>query len=192
MNLLINRETFKFLKESKLKLEEYIILFVKFYGLDWYTYGSYMPSSISYLRLQKEKYLDKNKILTDKGKKLFESSFSKEALDERIKQEELFEEWWEAYPTTDKHSTFPVTRRFKTNKIRTKYLYISLLNEGIEHNKMLSAVRNEVASKIKNSTPSNNELKYMQNPYTYLFNRTFESWVDEDPVEFNEYGKDIS
>lgn len=116
---------------------------------------------------------------------------------EDTKFEEDFEYFWSDYPLNDKWESFPITRVIRSNKKRSKELYMSLRREGISNQLLCVALANEIATRKKRSISSkgiNNELTYMQSPAVWLNNRTFESWIQDDGEAPSEelYGKELS
>lgn len=85
----------------------------------------------------------------------------------------LFEEFWELYPGTDKHSIYPKTRALKSNRKGCEEKYKKLIEEGVKHEDIIKALRYEIEERKKTSG-KDNKLSFMKNSSTWLNQREFE------------------
>ena len=97
-----------------------------------------------------------------------------------------FSEFWEEFPRDDKFGNFPLTRVIRTNKRNAERSYNAALNKGIKHEQLISALRKDVAFRMKSSLSKNN-LKYIPGPYRWLNDETYLSWIDKT----EDKGKDM-
>lgn len=85
-----------------------------------------------------------------------------------------FDEWWEAYPSTDhfeyKDRVFTGSRGMRVQKEKCKLKFNSIINEGIYSAKdIIEATKYVVQLKKENSfKKKSNELTYLQNSFTFL------------------------
>lgn len=95
-----------------------------------------------------------------------------------------FDLWWKTYPGTDtfrhKGKTFTGTRSLRQKKDDCRKKFEKILDEGqYTAAEMLKALEYEVLLKKENSIKNKtNKLSFMQNTYTYLHQRTFESFIE--------------
>lgn len=190
--MIIDLPLLKKLREHHIRLEEFIVLYAKVGNsgiLDVYT-----PMPISYNTLRRLKYLDSSNNITDLGLETYRNIISSN-IDEDTYLDRAFEDWWKEYPANDSIGSFMETRKIRTNRRRAKELYLSLTKSGsISPDLLLSALKKEVAYRIRTSQPNNNALKYMQSPSVWLNNRSYENFLEEEPKTENLvlYGKDIN
>lgn len=102
-----------------------------------------------------------------------------------IREEDDFEIWWETYPKTDSFShqgiKFAGNRALRQSKADCKAKFKLLLMEGYSVDKLIKALKTEVAQKMAASVRTRtNKLSFMQNTLTYLNKRTFDSYIDVD------------
>ena len=95
-----------------------------------------------------------------------------------------FDEWWETFPANDKftvrNKTFGPTRAFKTKKDGCKLLFDKMVLDGeFTAEQIIDATQYDINLKLERSYKTNsNQLKYLQNSHTYLFQKTFRGFVD--------------
>jgi len=159
----VTLQLLKRIKTNYLCLEEFLILYSKFYNTQWL--DSYRPMDIHYHKLRKEKLLSLSNVITDKGIQVIKDIESTTSKKELLDPETEFEAWWKLYPTDDRVKHFPASRRFKTNKRRAKQLFAQLLREGITAEDLNTALKNEIAFRV-NSSIKKNSLTFLQNPAT--------------------------
>lgn len=100
-----------------------------------------------------------------------------------------FDKWWSIFPSNDKFTikgkNFGPTRAFKTKKEDCKLLFDKMiLNEEFTADQIINATIYDVNLKIERSYKTNsNQLKYLQNSYTYLYQKTFSGFVDMNITE---------
>ncbi len=115
-----------------------------------------------------------------------------------------FDEWWEAYPSTDhfeyKGRIFTGSRGMRVQKEKCKLKFNSIVNEGIYTAKqIIEATKYVVFLKKENSfKKKSNELTYLQNSFTFLDKEHYVPFIElskkgikeeESPQIFN--GTDI-
>lgn len=85
-----------------------------------------------------------------------------------------FDEWWEAYPSTDhfeyKGKTFTGSRGMRVQKEKCKLKFNAIINEGIYSARdIIEATKYVVLLKKENSYKKrSNDLTYLQNSFTFL------------------------
>jgi len=84
-----------------------------------------------------------------------------------------FDEFWDVYPSTDKHSIYFKTRNLKSNKMGCRKKYKELLKEGVLHRDILRALKHEIIER-KKSNSEDNKLTFMKNSFTWLNQREFD------------------
>jgi len=118
---------------------------------------------------------DSNKI-TIPGQDLLDfmdSKVAKAIVKKKVPPKE-FDEWWEAFPSTDhfeyKGRIFTGSRGMRVQKEKCRLKFNSILNEGvytasqiIEATKYIVTLKKEASFKKKS-----NELTYLQNSYTFI------------------------
>lgn len=97
---------------------------------------------------------------------------------------EEFDTWWEIFPSNDKYTykgvSFDVTRAFKAKKEECKLLLTKYVNEKtFTAEEIIEATKYDVQLKKENSVSrKENQLKYLQNTHTYLYQMSFQGYVD--------------
>lgn len=172
----VTNDILKRIKGLFLSLEEYFILHCKVYNSSWLE--EYTPLDASYFKLRREGYLDESNSITNKGRCVIQT-------DNVV---ELFEEFWQAFPATDKWGSWPSTRVLRNNKLRCRTLYYALIRDGVKHTDIIDGLEKELEAYKRLSTKEN-RLQYMQACTTWLNNRTFDLWKElpaESMEVFNE------
>ena len=134
--------------------------------------------------------------LTTDGKSLLE--FVASAVVTEIKKAEtapsLFDAWWKLYPGTDNFSykgkDFEGSRALRVRKEDCRKLFDKItFEDGISGEEMVKALELDLLQKKEKSIKVKaNQITFMQNTYTYLYQRTFDSYVDlvRDGVQVQE------
>ena len=97
---------------------------------------------------------------------------------------EEFDEWWEAFPSSNKFTykgaSFPATRAFKFKKDDCKLLFIKYINEKkYTASEIIEATKYDVQLRKENSvSKKENQLTYLRNTYTYIKDADFQGYVD--------------
>lgn len=114
-----------------------------------------------------------------------------------------FNELWNVFPLTDRwdmngtysgqyyNVTHPHTRTLRNGKSKCKDKYRVILRDKqceLTHEQVMAALRYEIWFRKKNSTERKNEIQYMQNMYTWLNQRTFESYYILYQEHITKYG----
>lgn len=95
-----------------------------------------------------------------------------------------FDEWWEAYPSTDhfeyRERIFTGSRGMRVQKEKCKLKFNSIVNEGIyTAREIINATKYVVQLKKENSfKKKSNELTYLQNSYTFLDKEHYVPFID--------------
>lgn len=94
-----------------------------------------------------------------------------------------FDKWWDIFPSNDKFTIgskdFGPSRSFRVRKEDCRRLFNDIvLSEKYTAQEIIDATIYDVELKKKLSLKNNkNELKYLQNTYTYLYQGTYEGFV---------------
>lgn len=103
-------------------------------------------------------------------------------------QNDLFEEFWKTYPSTDEFRHFPRTRQLRWNKQATKAEYIAALNRAKSAYDILRGLQAEIA--FRNASQTENMFKYMKSSVNWLKHN---GWEEYDVTETtNQHGKDLA
>ena len=109
-----------------------------------------------------------------------------------ITTESCFNEFWDAFPSSDKWASFPLTRALKADKNGCNKRYSKLLvEEGYKHEDVMTALEYQKNLFKKNSTMIENKMKFFQNSATWLNQKTFLEYLElskEEQIENNEKG----
>lgn len=147
--------------------------------------------AILHTTLLRKGLITKENKLTKEGKSVldFLSSPAEMMVEKPIQKgtmmnDEDFNKWWNAYPSTDtfvhKGKKFVGTRALKAKKDECKLKLSKILAEGeYSLDELVRALEMEVGQKKDNSVKTNaNKLSYMQSSITYLNQRTFEPFIE--------------
>ena len=94
-----------------------------------------------------------------------------------------FDNWWASYPATGDFEyrgvKFTGDRSYRVKKDDCRAKFETIINEGYTADEMINAIKLQV-HRLKESSIKErmNKLKYLQNSFTYLHQRSFESFVD--------------
>lgn len=106
-----------------------------------------------------------------------------------------FEEFWNTYPTTDKHLGFPKTRILRVNKTKSKKEYYTILKEGkYSSEDILKALKYEIEMMKTGSSLNENKFKFMLMSTTWLNQRRFEDILEgmsSDHIEDKDWTSDV-
>lgn len=136
--------------------------------------------------LRKQLYSEELKQLTLEGDELLKFLNTDNVLlvKKSFVKKEDFDYWWEIFPSNNKfiHKgvNFPLTRSFKTRKDDCKKLFEKIVNsKKFTAKQIIDATIVDVETKKENSVRKReNQLTFLQNTYTYLYQGTFEGYVD--------------
>jgi hypothetical protein len=102
----------------------------------------------------------------------------------KIVDSATFDKWWSIFPGTDtfthKNKQFIGTRALRVNKAKCKKYFEDILKKG-EHTgeQIIAATQYDINLKKENSVKKgSNQLTFMQNSGTYLYNQVYESFID--------------
>lgn len=94
-----------------------------------------------------------------------------------------FDEWWNIFPTTDiftyKGKNFEGTRSLRTGKEKARLLFNKMIIDGkYTKEEIINATLYDIELKKHNSyIKGSNQLTFLQNSATYLYNESFESFI---------------
>jgi hypothetical protein len=136
--------------------------------------------------LRKGLYFEYTHELTLEGDELlkFLDSEAPILVKKKVVKEEAFTRWWGVFPSNNKFvhggRIFAATRSFKTKKADCKKLFEKLINEKkFTADQIIQATEYDVNMKKDNSVKNGqNELTYLQNSHTYLYQESFEGFVE--------------
>ena len=144
------------------------------------------PKTASLLQTIWRKELATEEKLTIEGTELlaFISTKSSVKLAKKKTKNEPFDLWWAEYPPSDtftyKGKSFKGTRALRVKKEDCRVKIASILNSGeytIEE--LVEALKLEKEQKAENSYKTGqNKMSYFQNSGTYLFQNTYDSYVE--------------
>lgn len=180
IKLTLTDEKLSLIKQHKLTIDEFYILFCKALKKDT---SSYRPPTYVYNSLVEKKMFTKNKQVSKLGRETVEAIQNISIRSK--KSEELFNQFWELYPKNDSHSIYPRTCTLRENKPKCKLLYLRLIQEGYNGEQINKALSNEVNHKMATSI-RDNQLKFMKKSINWLSNRSFEGWMDDIETTSNE------
>ena len=131
--------------------------------------------------------ITENFSLTLEGEELLKFLDSEEIKFVRKKKEETkdaFTAWWELYPSTNKFNhngmSFNATRSFKMKKDGCRQLFNKYINEKkYTAEQIINATKFDINLKKDMSVKKReNQLTYLQNTYTYLYQESFQGFID--------------
>jgi len=131
-------------------------------------------------------------LLTDEGKLNLESKnllkfISSEdniILTKRVSHDDSFDEWWKIYPGTDgfthRNRTFSLTRNLRGDKTRARRCWKAVLDKGeYTSEEIINATKFDIAQRKEMSVKNGkNQLTYMQNSATYIYQGTFAAFIE--------------
>jgi hypothetical protein len=137
--------------------------------------------------------ISENLYVTDLGEDIIASlrdrfeSFKREDINfTKTNFEQLFQEFWETFPTSDKVLHYPRTRVLRTEQEKCKKLYKKLL-EDYTHDEIIKALKYEINMRLANSTGKMfSDFKFMKASITWLNNKEFLAILDimkDDNIE---------
>lgn len=102
-------------------------------------------------------------------------------------EDEQFEEWWKAYPTTcawssdDGSLKFVGSRNLKNlTKPKAKVRYLKLLNQGFKHEELLGSLRYEIKLKKLDSVKKNaNQMEYFKGMESYFNTDRYSAHIED-------------
>lgn len=110
-------------------------------------------------------------------------------------EEEEFEKFWSIYPSSDKWGAYPRTRAIKTNKAGTFSKWRQVIKRGISTEQLLVALEKQIQEmKTASMLHARNELRFLQNPATWLNQGTYEAYLADDTpkqAEGPKYGESL-
>jgi hypothetical protein len=103
--------------------------------------------------------------------------------------EELFEQWWKTYPRNDMMPGFPPTRTIRVDKQKCQSKFLKIINEGTySGHDLIRALEREINQrKLTWSIKREQTLTYMKNSLSYLNQRAFEGFIDNEEMRETKY-----
>ena len=101
-----------------------------------------------------------------------------------LPDKDMFLMWWESYPSTNKfvinNMEFKATRSFKVKKEDCRILFNKMINDKLfTAEEIIEATKFDVdLKKVSSFKERKNNLTYLQNTHTYLYQKTFEGFVE--------------
>lgn len=138
----------------------------------------------------------KRPVLTPKGKDLVAKCLATVVKESSGDIEKQFKKWWEAFPSYSDHSHFKRTRKLKINRVDAFRRYVETLQEGVDPDDLLFALKKDVSTRIENSTQYRNELATIASPAKWLYQKEYESFLKTDESRYTDdksktYGKEL-
>ncbi len=103
--------------------------------------------------------------------------------------DQKFQDFWDTFPSSDKHMHFPRSRILKVEQERCRKLYRKLLEE-YSHDDIMKALNFEITMRENNSATGLNkpysDFKYMKSSSVWLHNKEFlaiQDLMKEDNIE---------
>jgi hypothetical protein len=105
-----------------------------------------------------------------------------------VAESSVFERWWRTYPLSDAHAHFPFTRTLRSDYENCKRLFQQILTQGVDPDKLIDALAEEVRNRKVNSIQEN-KLQFMPTSFNYLskdyWRAAFENDEDESGASDN-------
>jgi len=186
------------LAQEGLSLDQYTLLYCLAHGLD--SFRKLKLDKLSNLRaLQKRDFLDELEV-TPRGLLFLSDSYvstKKQVTVSTLSPKEILEAFnlfWQTYPVSDKHKHWKRTRTLRTNKPAAKKTYYNyVLQEKIRPSWIQKALEEEIRI-MKEASILDNRFTYMPLVTTWLNQRRYESFEEEDEEEIiseTKYGEEI-
>ena len=167
-----------------LTIDELVFIYNKFFDLKWS--AKITPASIN--KLIRLGLLDAEYNLTSDGETILFYCIEEESA--LVPKNDRFEEIWVLFPRDDGFREFSKTRMIRWNKSEAKKQYEELLSE-VSHDELVKALNKELEYRSTHSTKEN-LFKYMRGPVNWFKERTYLEFVDYEPEEKLDYGKQVS
>lgn len=147
---------------------------------------SHIKIKHAYQGMLRKLLLNDDGTLSLEGKLLLDfcNSPDKEIISDSVDTSDKFTEWWDCYPTTDgfthKNKTFRSTRTLRVSKPKCKGYFEKIVNAGkYTPDQIIAATKYDIEVRKENSVRDNrNHLTFLQNSGTYLYNDSYEGYID--------------
>jgi len=100
-----------------------------------------------------------------------------------------FDEFWELYPSSDKHGIWTRQRTLRSDKARSKVLYKRAITGGVTHEDLLRALKWDIKDRREKSVTSN-RMTYMKASAAWLQQKEYEIILEELKTDAN-LGEDV-
>ena len=121
--------------------------------------------------------------LTGNGRKLIMSIISV-ATESSTTVKMNFDEFWDLYPSSDKHGVWLRQRTLRSDKARSKTLYQRAITGGVAHEDLLRALKWDIKDRRDKSTTSN-RMTYMKASAAWLQQKEYEIILEELKTDTN-------
>lgn len=144
----------------------------------------------NYQGLRRAKLIDANLKVTEKGSEILEADYFP---NDSPSLDDLFEEFWNTYPTTDKFQGYPKTRILRLDKQRCKRYWLESIQE-IEPALLLSKLKSYLKMvEVASITKRRNEFTYLPALPTWLNTKVYESIDEETEISKTAgYGEELT
>lgn len=178
--MIIDENLIEYLKTIKLGLEEFYVLYCKYYSNKWLL--KYKPSLLVYNSLASKKLIsDKNNNILKSGEKIILDYFKSEQKDLDLIEE--FEEFWELFPNNDSYTYFPQTRILKRENTKDK-CRIEYYTNWRDLNQVIKGLKYEIRMRSQNTQMQNkNNFTYMKSCENWLKQKEFLNWQPSNTIE---------
>ena len=192
----ITSEQFKVLISKGYSLDSLFILKLIEKGQDISSLMENKKAELLHHTLVRKGLLTEDDRITLEGKSVLDflsSPIEEDAVIEKRKpvEDDGFSKWWATFPGTDtfvhKEQKFNGGRALRVRKDDCKLLLGKIVGEGeYTMDELIRALEIEVVQKKDNSVKTKtNKLTYMQNSYTYLYQRSFEPFIELAKKQFS-------
>lgn len=151
---------------------------------------------MSYIEQKDDDKKGPKAVITPKGRDLVGKCLATVVQQSSADIEKEFRKWWQTFPMYSDHSHFSRTRKLKINRVDAFRRYVEALQEGINPEDLLFALKKDINERISNSTQYKNELATMPSPAKWLYQKEYETYLKKEDTQDNvdrssEYGKQL-
>lgn len=149
-----------------------------------------MNKPSNYQGLKRARLIDENLIVTKKGAEILSVDYTP---NDTPSLDDLFEEFWNTYPTTDKFQGYPKTRILRFDKQRCKRYWLESIQE-IEPALLLSKLKSYLKMiEVASITKRRNEFTYVPALPTWLNTKVYDSVEEETETSKDVgYGEELT
>lgn len=173
----LNKDLIEYLRETKLSLEEFYILYCKYYSNGWLF--KYKPISLVYNSLISKKLISgKTNQLLKSGEEIISNYLKK--VGNVVDLTNSFEEFWELFPANDSIAYFKQTRVLKRENVKDK-CKILFYSHWRDSKDILKGLKNEIRLRQENTQRKNdNQFTYMLFIERWLKQEEWLNWLDNE------------
>jgi hypothetical protein len=135
-------------------------------NLDWYK-GLGISEEELIRKLVRRGFLDSNLNLTTSGMNVLNGTVQEREDTKAVARSKVlgignFDEFWNAFPTTDKYAHHQTTRTLRVDRNRANVYYNRVIAESkITHETLMSCLQKDIEMRKRASLGAQNEFKYM-------------------------------